>query len=104
MQKVMSTSNPADQKRIRVAGYSERDWNKVSTEVMKEGIYAKFTQNDQLKEFLLKTNGKTLCEASPNDKIWGIGKSLYDKDLMNKKSWGQNRLGKVLMEVRSELL
>ena len=44
-------------------------------------------------------------EASPVDPIWGIGLSAYDKEAHTKETWkGLNLLGKILTEVRDELL
>ncbi len=43
-----------------------------------KGNYLKFTQNLELKELLLTTKGKLLVEASPYNKIWGIGLSIKD--------------------------
>ena len=66
------------------------DWDSVREEVMKKALEAKFTQNEALKQILLSTKGKELGEASPTDIYWGIGKARK----------GQNRLGKLLMELR----
>ena len=69
------------------------DWDSVREEVMKKALEAKFTQNEALKQILLSTKGKELVEASPTDIYWGIGKARK----------GQNRLGKLLMELRDTL-
>ena len=69
---------------------------------MYDGVYAKFSQNPELKTQLLATGEKVLVEASPYDKIWGIGFNKSDA-LTSKAKWGQNLLGKVLMEVRNKL-
>jgi ribA/ribD-fused uncharacterized protein len=53
----------------------------------------------------LNTKNRVLVEASPYDKIWGIGISADDKHIENPLKWnGQNLLGFALMEVREELL
>jgi hypothetical protein len=69
------------------------DWDSVREEVMKKALEAKFTQNEALKQILLSTKGKELVEASPTDIYWGIGKARK----------GQNRLGKLLMELRDTI-
>ena len=61
----------------------------------------KFSQNEKLKQFLLNTKDKILAEASPHDKIWGIGMAEDDKEILNPEKWkGENLLGKALMKVR----
>ena len=55
-----------------------------------------------LKDLLLATGDRLLAEASPFDKIWGIG--FKAEEAMNHKSqWGQNLLGQALMKVRQQL-
>jgi len=70
------------------------DWDTHRDAVMREAIKAKFTQNDVLKKLLLSTKGKDLVEANPTDNYWGTGRG--------KK--GQNKMGKLLMELRSTLV
>ena len=71
---------------------------------MLEANLAKFSQNEPLKEFILSTGSKILVEASPYDKIWGIGMSASDENVTNPSLWqGQNLLGIALMEVRETL-
>ena len=86
------------QKEIKALGRRER--------IVFEGNYAKFTQNPILKSYLLKQKDKILVEASPYDKIWGIG---YDNsDLVfvcNPYNWrGLNLLGFTLMRVRDKII
>jgi predicted NAD-dependent protein-ADP-ribosyltransferase YbiA (DUF1768 family) len=51
----------------------------------------------------MQTCGKSLHEAAPHDSVWGIGISMYDSNLMKKKSeWGSNILGKSLERIRNE--
>lgn len=69
------------------------DWDAVRDEVMTKALRAKFTQNENLKKLLLDTGNKKLEEASPTDSYWGTGKN----------GKGQNRLGVLLTELRTEL-
>lgn len=53
---------------------------------------------------LLETGSKVLVEASPHDRIWGIGMAQEHADAPYPERWlGENRLGRILMEVRDEL-
>jgi ribA/ribD-fused uncharacterized protein len=67
------------------------DWDTYREEVMKKALKAKFEQNVDLKQLLTSTEGKALAEDT-TDPYWGQGR--------NKK--GKNRLGLLLMELRSE--
>jgi ribA/ribD-fused uncharacterized protein len=90
----------------KVMGFNEEIWSKNRERIVFEGNYAKFTQNPKLKSYILKQKGKIFVEASPYDKIWGIG--LDDSDLnfiYNPNNWrGLNLLGFVLMDVRDKIL
>lgn len=52
-----------------------------------------------LRQRLLQMGDRELVEASPMDKIWGIGFTEYDAE-DNRQWWGLNLLGKALMEAR----
>jgi ribA/ribD-fused uncharacterized protein len=68
------------------------------------GNFAKFSQNAELKEFLLQTSSRVLVEASPYDQVWGIGLIESDERANDPAQWnGLNLLGFALMEVRSRL-
>ena len=68
--------------------------------IVLEGNLAKFSQNENMKKFLLSAKNKILVEASPYDKVWGIGLSADTENIENPLTWkGENLLGFVLMEV-----
>lgn len=102
--KIMNEINPKNIKKYgrSVKNYDDEIWNKYRYKVMLDGVYAKFSQNPELKIKLLQTYNIVLVEASPYDKIWGIGFGAKDA-LLNINNWGTNLLGKVLMEVREKL-
>lgn len=71
---------------------------------MVEGNVAKFTQNPAMGEFLLNTGNRVLVEASPVDKVWGIGLAGDDPRALQPAQWqGANLLGFALMRVREVL-
>ena len=66
--------------------------------------WCKFSQNRDLREFLLSTGDSVLVEASPYDNIWGIRLAASSQEAQDPTQWrGQNLLGFALMEVRDEL-
>lgn len=80
-------------------------WRKEAKDIVYKGNYAKFTQNENLKKFLLKTEGTTLVETSPSDIIWGIGLSEDHPDRFNREKWrGTNWLGEILTKLREDLI
>lgn len=64
----------------------------------------KFSQNPELKAFLLDTGNRVIVEASPRDLVWGIGLGEHNPKSQNPHTWrGRNLLGFALMEARDEL-
>lgn len=105
--KILETDAPWEQKALgrMVSDFDLDQWNEVARDIVFAGNVAKFTQNNQLKEILLKTKGTTLVEASPHDKIWGIGLKQNDPKALNRETWrGSNWLGEVLTKVRDSNL
>lgn len=71
---------------------------------MVAGNLAKFGQHPDLREFLLATGRSVLLEASPYDRIWGVGMAATNPDVARPSAWrGLNLLGFALMEVRERL-
>lgn len=103
---IMLTDNPAEQKDLgrMVSNYDDAVWAEKRVDVMIEGLFEKFNQNPKLKEALLNTGETVIVEASPVDKIWGIGLAEDHPDATNPDKWpGQNLLGIVLMRVRDKI-
>lgn len=103
---ILKAPTPSSAKSLgyKVKGFSEEKWLEKAEEIASIGIEQKFAQNPHLKAYLCNTGTKTLIEASPTDKVWGIGVYMYDDRIMSKKSsWGENMLGRILMKVRDKL-
>lgn len=104
--KIIKANSPADVKKLgrEVKNYDDKLWLAARYEIVKQGNYHKFSQNADLKTFLLNTSDRVIVEASPVDPIWGIGMAGDHKDVLNPTKWkGLNLLGFALMEVRDEL-
>lgn len=102
---IMSTKDPREQKAIgrKVIGFEKDTWEAVCRQYVYEANYAKFTQNLKMKAELLATH-KEIVEASPEDKIWGIGLHENDPKAWDKETWqGTNWLGEAIMQVRTRL-
>lgn len=105
--KIMSTKNVREQKALgrEVKNFDINLWNENAMEIVFKGNKAKFEQNSEYLDLLLSTKGKTIVEASPTDKVWGIGLTEADEKSKNIMHWqGTNWLGIVLTELRQELL
>ena len=87
----------------QVTPFDSKTWDSVKYEVVKTGNRAKYEQNPDLKAKLLNTGNAVLAEASPSDKIWGIGLDAAAAANTDPTEWpGQNLLGRILMELRAE--
>lgn len=85
-----------------VSNFDLEIWKRHADQVVEDANYLKFSQNADMKEVLLGTGEKTLVEASPDDKIWGIGFNSENAE-GKEGEWGNNGLGKALMKVRARL-
>ena len=100
---IMAASHPKQYKDLgrKISGFKQDIWDENCRDIVIKGNIAKFSQNEELKAFLLNTNMRVLVEASPHDKIWGIGMGADDPRCENPSLWnGTNFLGFCLMEVR----
>lgn len=104
--KILATSNPRDQKKLgrEVKNFDADLWDEHKFSVVYIGSYHKFTQNLDLKKELLATGETTMVEASPVDRIWGIGLAEDDIRAGYRNEWrGDNYLGRVLDAVRARI-
>lgn len=105
-EKIVACKSPAEAKKFgrEVRNYDNETWLANRFQIVKEGNLHKFSQHEDLKQFLLNTNERIIVEASPVDAIWGIGMASDDKECNYPEKWkGLNLLGFALMEVRDQL-
>jgi len=105
-EKVLQTSNPKDQKGLgrQIKGFNKEKWDSVCLGIVYKGNFAKFTQNPALMSALLSTEDRLLVEASPFDKIWGIGMAEDEPGVDDPANWkGLNLLGWSITLVKQQL-
>ena len=103
---ILECSDPKQIKALgrKVRGFDQKVWDRLKYAIVLSGNWCKFSQNRDLREFLLSTGDSVLAEASPYDNVWGIRLSASSPETQDpQKWWGQNLLGFALMEVRDEL-
>ena len=101
---IQASDDPAHAKALgrQIPNFRSEDWDLEKYYTVVEANRQKFGQNPDLKDYLLSTGKRILVEASPNDKIWGIGLTEDHPDASNPERWrGKNLLGFALMNVRA---
>ncbi len=102
----VAAKTPGEAKKIgrNVKSFNDKLWLENRFKIVVNANYYKFSQDESLKDFLLSTKDRVLVEASPVDKIWGIGLAADNSACENPNLWkGLNLLGFALMEVRDLL-
>ena len=85
--------SPAESKRLGRRVRLRSDWNDIRITIMRDLLWAKFSQNPDLAQKLIETGDAQLIEGNSwNDTFWGISNNR-----------GQNHLGKLLMDTREKL-
>lgn len=105
-QAILASPHPHQAKSLgrQVQGFVQELWEQACWDIVVRANLEKFSQNPELQAFLLGTGSRVLVEASPQDRIWGIGLSRDDPRASDPRLWlGENRLGFALMEVRERL-
>lgn len=102
---IMETTEPSAIKNFgrQIKGFDEIVWNKYKYAIVANGNYLEFSQNEHMKNILLATNQREIIEAAHYDSVWGIGFNEKDALKTDRNLWGQNLLGKAIMEVREVL-
>ncbi|MFJ3106468.1 NADAR family protein [Streptomyces sp. NPDC086835] len=104
--KALAAKSPAEAKKVGrlVRGFDDALWKRERFKIVRSGSVHKFGQDAALRDFLLATGDRVLVEASPMDRIWGIGLAADDERAQDPTRWrGLNLLGFALMEAREEL-
>jgi ribA/ribD-fused uncharacterized protein len=104
--RILKTADPREAKRLgrKVSAFVAEEWSRVARTYVYRGCRLKFTQNPRALEALLATQGTQLVEASPSDRIWGVGLSERDDRILDRRNWqGTNWLGQVLTVLRDDL-
>ena len=103
---ILAEPDPAACKRLgrRVRGFDEEAWARARFDLVVAGNAAKFGQADRLRQILVATGDAILVEASPRDRIWGIGLAAADPRAADPATWrGANLLGFALVKTRAAL-
>jgi len=103
---ILAAESPSKAKTLgrKVRNFDEEIWSNHRFDIAVSGNTAKFEQNTELGDWLLGTGNQVLVEASPRDKIWGIGLAADDERALDPKTWrGLNLLGFALMRARTAL-
>lgn len=104
--KLLKTASPKTAKTIgkKVVGFDEAQWDERKDSVMRVAVKAKLMQHPAILKKLMDTGTRLIGEADPRGKYWGIGTSSETSFAKNPERWkGKNVLGKILMELRTEL-
>ncbi|MFI8950869.1 NADAR family protein [Streptomyces sp. NPDC053750] len=104
--RVLAAGHPAEAKKAGrlVRGFDEAVWERERFRIVVEGSVHKFASDPDLRAFLLGTGERVLVEASPVDRVWGIGLAADDEAATDPERWrGPNLLGFALMAARKRL-
>ncbi|MER0448609.1 NADAR family protein [Streptomyces sp. Edi4] len=102
----LTAANPALAKKAGrlVRGFDEAVWRRERYGTVLAGCLHKFGQDEALRSYLLSTGARVLVEASPLDRVWGIGLSADAPGARDPRLWrGLNLLGFALTEARERL-
>ncbi|WP_417784326.1 NADAR family protein [Terasakiella pusilla] len=103
---IMKVSDPKEHKAFgrKVRNFDTQVWNAEAKKIVYIGNREKFTQNEKLLAELMATGDTKLVEASPYDKIWGIGLESSDPAATDPTKWkGTNWLGEILTTLRDDI-
>lgn len=106
MELILKTNQPSIVKQIgrKIKNFDQDEWDRYKILTVVSGNLSKFSQNPKLRDIITKET-RSFVEASPTDKIWGIGLGMSDPKIHDKSQWrGLNLLGYALDNVRDMLI
>jgi ribA/ribD-fused uncharacterized protein len=104
-ERIVAAADPRDAKALGrgMRDFDEKTWAERRFEIVTDASRHKFGQHDDLRAWLVGTGDRVLVEASPTDRVWGIGLSAADERATDPARWrGLNLLGFALMRARDE--
>lgn len=107
LRRILAAPHPGAAKQAgrEVRRYDDAAWAAARFGAVVRGNEARFRQHEAPRRFLAGTGRRVLVEASPVDRVWGIGLAADDERAARPEAWrGENLLGFALMEVRARLL
>lgn len=106
LERILDEDNIQKQKQLeqQIKNVKEDKWFQECRQIVYNGTFDKFYQNDKIFSLLVSTENKTIVASLPTDRIWGIGVSCDDIKVKFRHNWrGRNWLGQVLMKIREDL-
>ena len=104
-ERIVAAGHPRDAKLLGrgVAGFDGPTWAGRRFDIVTDASRHKFGQSPALRDWLVGTGDRVLVEASPTDRVWGIGLAATDERATDPARWrGLNLLGFALMRARHE--
>ncbi|MCP3859794.1 MAG: NADAR family protein [Phycisphaeraceae bacterium] len=106
LEEILTSATPGEAKALgrRVRNFDNPTWEAHRSDIVTRASIAKFGSNDELRSYLVGTGNRVLVEASPRDRIWGIGMGKNNPAAEQPSAWrGLNLLGFALMRARAEV-
>ena len=103
--KIIKAKTPKAVKALgkKVKNFIKEQWDSKRDEIMAKAVRAKFVQHPELQKELLATGDRPIGEANARDTYWGIGTAVTSEKSKHPSKWrGQNKMGKLLMDLRKE--
>ena len=104
--RVLLSDNPAEMKKMtnKIDGLDYEKWKEKSVPLLSRALKLKFMSSQSLYKALMSTGDMILVESNPHDDYYGAGRSMQEDELfLNPTEKGQNVMGNLLMQLRSEL-